>query len=174
MKQSKPHKGIRPTSSRVREALFDILRARIRGAVVLDLYAGTGAVGFEALREGASSVYFVEGSRAASAKIEQYIETKGLSDRASIVMKKAAAFPDWAEDRGLGFDIIFLDPPYHTDETEQILAALGDSSLLNEGGVVIAEHFEKKNLPEVFGTLQKVKDYRYGDTMLSFFEEAQR
>ena len=80
------------------------------------------------------------------------------------------SFIDWAELRGKTFDIVFLDPPYYTDEIMYALDAIGKSPILLQNGIVIAEHFRKKPLPDVFDRLHKIKDHKYGDTVLSYYE----
>ena len=166
----KKQKTLRPTSNKVRGALFNILRAEIGGAVFLDLYAGTGAVGIGALEEGASEVFFVEESRGSAEKLRGLIEKMRLQQRATIVTRKAVPFIEWAELNSAVFDIIFLDPPYHTEEIMNALSAIGSSRILKQDGVVIAEHFVKRHLPDDFNTLHKIKDYHYGDTVLSFYK----
>ncbi len=163
-------KLLRPTTGKVREALFNILRGSIEDSRFLDFYAGTGAVGIEALRQGASDVVFVEADRGHAKDINRLIEKSGLSENAYIVTRKALSFIGWAELNNMTFDIIFLDPPYHTDEILQVLTTLGKSRLLRQDGLVIAEHFKKKQLPESFDSLQKTKDYNYGDTVLTFYK----
>jgi 16S rRNA (guanine(966)-N(2))-methyltransferase RsmD len=169
MKTFKKQKGLRPTTGKVREALFDILREKIENARFLDLYAGTGAVGIDALNEGASDVVFVEESSSYTKKISDLINKYRLTERASVFSKKVISFIERAELNKLSFDIIFLDPPYHTDEIFHTLSAIGRSNILNTDGIVIAEHFTKKQLPDRFDGLQKLKDYFYGDTILSFY-----
>ena len=164
-------KNLRPTSNKVREALFNILREKTFNSVFLDLYAGTGAVGIAALKEGASKVVFVESVRSYACEIEALFEKVDFAGEASIITKKALPFIDWAEAGGLSFDIIFLDPPYHTDEIISALTVIGKSRILANDGIVIAEHFVKKLLPDSFNTLSKIKDYNYGDTVLSFYAE---
>jgi 16S rRNA (guanine(966)-N(2))-methyltransferase RsmD len=163
-------KLLRPTQGKVKEALFDIIRERISDSVFLDLYAGTGAVGIEALLQGASDTIFVEASKRNSQKIIRRIEKFGFSDRADIVAKKVLSFIEWAQLNGLTFDIIFLDPPYNTDEITHVLSAIDGADILKEKGTVIAEHFKKTRLPAVLNRLRMVKDYKYGDTVLSFYE----
>jgi len=170
MKTSKKQNALRPTTGKVREALFDILRGKIENAHFLDLYAGTGAVGIDALSEGAAEVVFVEESKACSKKIGELIIKNRGSDKCTLYNKKVISYIDWTELHDVTFDIIFMDPPYHTDEIVDALAALGTSSLLRKSGLVIAEHFKKKSLPDTFDRLKKVKDYTYGDTILSFYE----
>ncbi len=162
---------IRPTSNKVREALFNILREKIINACFLDLYAGTGAVGIAALKEGASEVVFVESVRSYAVAIEALLKKLDFAGEASTITKKALPYIDWAEAGGVSFDIIFLDPPYHTDEIMSALTVIGKSRILAQDGIVIAEHFVKKLLPDRFNTLSKIKDYNYGDTVLSFYAE---
>lgn len=162
---------IRPTSGKVREALFDILRRKISNAVFLDLYAGTGAVGIDALQKGASKVFFVEESRRCVEVIKELVHKNHLDDNTEIMTRKAIPFIEWADLNRLTFDIIFLDPPYHTDEIINALSAIGTSDILRQEGTVVAEHFTKKQLPAASGSLLHVKDYCYGDTVLSLFEK---
>jgi len=165
---------LRPTTSKVKEALFDILGEEIKGARFLDLYAGTGAIGFEALSRGASEVIFVEENKSHTKKIKQLAEKYEFTEKISIATKKVLPFIRGAEANRLLFDIIFLDPPYHTpDEIIYALSIIGRSHILKQEGVVIAEHFKKRQLPERFDKLQKIKDYKYGDTVLSLYSTAQ-
>ncbi|GBD95494.1 MAG TPA: 16S rRNA (guanine(966)-N(2))-methyltransferase RsmD [Nitrospirae bacterium] len=171
MKTFKKQKTLRPTTGKVREALFDILRGKIENTRFLDLYAGTGAVGIDALNEGAAEVVFVEESKGNAKKISEFMGEKRLSEKTAVITKKVLSFIDRAELNRFSFDIIFLDPPYHTDEIMHVLSAIEKSPLLKQKGIVIAEHFAKKKLPEKFDGLQKVKEYNYGDTVLSFYEK---
>ncbi len=163
-------KSLRPTTGKVREALFNILRDRTDNACFLDLYAGTGAVGIEALKQGASEAVFVEAGGSSYRNIEKLINKFGFSANARIIRKKVLSFIKWAELNHLTFDIIFLDPPYHTDDVINALTAVGISNILKHNGVVIAEHFVKKQLPDEFGRLRKFKEYKYGDSVLSLYK----
>ncbi len=171
MKTHKIQKSLRPTTGKVREALFDILRGKIENARFLDLYAGRGAVGINALNEGAAEVVFVEEIKGYAKKISEFMGKKRVAEKATVITKKVLSFIDRAELNRLTFDIIFLDPPYHTDEIMHVLSAIGKSHILKQNGTVIAEHFTKKQLQDNFDGLQKVKDYNYGDTVLSFYEK---
>lgn len=163
-------KLLRPTTSKVREALFNILRNKIAGAGFLDLYSGTGAVGLEALRQGASEVVFVEAGRIYTQDIRHKVSAPGFEGRAKVVTKKVLLFLRSEELKNIGFDIIFMDPPYHTDEAIEALTAIGKLHLLKHDGVVIAEHFAKRQLPHEAGDLRWEKDYKYGETVLSFYK----
>ncbi len=169
MKRLKQHKGLRPTTGKVREALFNILRGRMEDAAFLDLYAGTGAVGIDALKEGASEVVFVEDCRTYAKKISALIKKPCFHGKTAVIAKSALSFIDWAESRRFTFNIIFLDPPYQTDEIIKALSAIESSHILREDGIVAAEHYSKKELPDKFGRLRKLKGYNYGGTMLSFY-----
>lgn len=161
--------GLRPTSAKVRESVFNILGDRIKDAVFIDLYAGTGAVGIEAMSRGAQTVYFVEASRKSAEAIEETLRGCGCRQRAKIINKKASDFVKGSLIEAKA-DIIFLDPPYHTGEMDEILPLLSDGRLLGDGGVVLAERLSKKRLPEEIGALRLKKSYRYGDTALSLYE----
>lgn len=164
-------KTLRPTTGKVREALFDILRGRIDKTRFLDLYAGTGAIGIDALKEGAAEVVFVESSNESIKKISRLTQKSGFPEKIKVITKRVLPFIEWAEGNGMRFDIIFLDPPYHTDEVLAALSAIGRSHILDKEGVVIAEHFKKRELPGRFGKLYKLRDYRYGDSVLTLYSE---
>ncbi len=161
--------GIRPTSGKVKEALFDIIGERVKGAIFLDLYAGTGAIGIEALSRGGEKAVFVESEPSLRRVIRENVSSLGLGEKADVVGQDAGRFLNYAMKKAERFDIIFLDPPYHTGEMDRIIKILSKGDVLNKGGVVVAEHFKKKSLPEEVGRLRLLKEYRYGDTMLTLF-----
>lgn len=172
---AKVGKGLRPTSAKVREACFDILGAGVKGANFLDLYAGTGTVGFEALSRGSAGVLFVDISDSSIKAIRaqplfaQSPLNRAINGKASTVLKKL--------DRdGETFGIVFVDPPYGSEEIDVVLPILGSGTggLLDEGAVVVVEHFFKRPVPEAAGCLVLRRSYRYGDTMLSFYEATAR
>jgi len=162
---------LRPTSSKVRESIFNIIGERIRESQFIDLYAGTGAVGMEAMSRGAKMVFFAEADGKRAELIRDLLKDCGCFDRAEIIKSKASDFIKNAERDGLKFDIIFLDPPYHSEELEDMLSLLSGGTLLKDDGIVIAEHLSKKKLPDEIGMLIKKKDYKYGDTMLTLFQK---
>jgi 16S rRNA (guanine(966)-N(2))-methyltransferase RsmD len=161
---------LRPTSSKVRESLFNILGPRVKGSVFVDLYAGTGVIGMEAMARDADSVYFVEASRKRAAQIEDTLKDCGCRSKAKILSMKAATFIKKASAEGTKFDIVFLDPPYASGDAEPLLVLLGKGDVLKEGSVVVAEHSSKTGLPDDAGVLSKKKSYRYGDTTLTLME----
>ena len=170
-----PGKGerddLRPTSSKVREALFDILRNDVRGSSFLDLYAGTGAVGFEALSRGAAKTCFVERDRTAAKEISQHISKMGLDAMTEIFTGTAEHFLKRTKVAEVTFDIIFADPPYASDEIEKILPLIDGGNILAPEGCLVAEHHSKKIIHVQCKALRHVKDYKYGDTMLTLYRK---
>lgn len=160
---------LRPTSSKVREAIFDILRDRIIGSTFVDLYAGSGGVGIEALSRGAGCTIFVETNPLRIKIIEQLIDEFGFKNKAIVKRSKAYDFLEKEAKKGGSFDIIFLDPPYQSEELMKVLPLIGKTGLLKPDGLLIAEHFSKKTLPEKIEGLRMVKSYRYGDTSLTLY-----
>jgi len=156
--KSIPGLDTRPTPDRLRVTLFDILTARIRGAVFVDAYAGTGAVGIEALSRGAARCVFIERGKSAVETIRENLHALGLEDRASVVVGKVSAA--LARQRA---DIIFLDPPYEM-ETEYA-AALEQT----DAPLVIVQHAARFDPGDAHGLLRRVRLVRQGDNALSFY-----
>ncbi len=163
--------ALRPTPDRVREALFAILGHRIDGARVLDLFAGSGAVGLEALSRGARTVVFVEMHQPACRLIDKNLWVCGLQERAAVrrgdVLKVLPLLK--MEERRV--DLVFLDPPYQTSLLEEALKQLGDGLLLAPDGQVVAEHFFKRTLGRQYGRLNHVREARFGDVSLAFYKQ---
>lgn len=166
-----PKQKIRPTSTKVREALFDILRNNIRGARFADLYAGTGSVGLEALSRGCSETTFVEDDQFLINALHNNVQKLGYERRVHIAEGKVHKFLERALEKSRTFDIIFLDPPYHSDEIENVLPVIEQGIIVNDKGIVIVEHFFKKTVPDTLNTLKVCRSYRYGDTMLTIYKK---
>ena len=160
---------IRPTSDRLRETLFNILAPRISDARFLDLCAGSGAVGIEALSRGASSVVFVESSRRAVSLIEENLEHCGVADQARIHSRDAVAALKLLANEKAQFDIVYFDPPYESHIYSPVLAFLGRSSLLAEHGVLIVEHRGASLVEPGYGDLRPYREVKQGDSRLTFF-----
>lgn len=157
--------GLRPTSDRLRETLFNILAPRIRGARVLDLYAGTGAVALEALSRGAVHAVCVESNRRAKALIEQNRAHLGEEARCMIVgdgAERALRAPI----HGGPFDVVFLDPPYDAAELDEMITAAAAQRA--EGGILVIEHAARRDPPSGPG-LTLTRTVRAGDSALSFY-----
>ena len=158
--------GLRPTSDKLRETLFNILAPSIEGARVLDAYAGTGASGIEALSRGAASVTFVEHDRRAQALIADNLAHCGVADGYVIIRADMARAIGQLRAAGLTFDIALLDPPYD-QSAEAELAALAD--LLAPAGVAVVEHPRRRRAPEQAAQLRRTREVTSGDSTLSFY-----
>ncbi len=157
--------ALRPTRSLVREALFNIVGAEVEGARMLDIYAGAGAVGFEALSRGAAHVTFIDRQRSAADLIAATVARFGCAERCDLVVADAVA---WLRGRGQqclkSIDICFLDAPYQDDSVVNSLALLGGSP----PPLVVCEHHRDRKIAERIGRLERVRQARYGLTTLSF------
>lgn len=162
---------LRPTSAKVREAIFDILRNDIDGSSVLDLYAGTGTVGLEALSRGAKNAVFVEAVRSRAKEIGVIIDTLNLGSRASLHCEPAELYLKRASLSGESHDIIFIDPPYASGEIDKVLPLIDEYGILNVHGVVVCEHAARVAVPETAGSIRLKKRYKYGDTAIALYRK---
>jgi 16S rRNA (guanine(966)-N(2))-methyltransferase RsmD len=165
----------RPTSDRLRETLFNVLAPRIGGASFLDLFAGSGAVGLEALSRGAALVAFVERAPAALKVLNSNVARLGISSGVPVYAKSVSAFLRSFAKSGPKperYEVVFLDPPY--DAVEEYAIALGllggtAQGILAQGAVVIAEHRRKQQLDEQYGNLKRTRLLEQGDAAMSFY-----
>jgi 16S rRNA (guanine(966)-N(2))-methyltransferase RsmD len=159
-----PGLDVRPTPDRLREALFNVLAPRIEGTLFVDVYAGTGAVGIEALSRGAVRAIFIEQSRAAVNVIRENLRSLGLESRAQVRHGRATAIlPQITEP----MDIVFVDPPYRLEqEYERVLRILGE----RRPGLAIVQHAPRLELAESYGNLKRQRILKQGDNALSFYE----
>ena len=165
---------MRPTSDRVREALFDILGARIMGADFLDAYAGTGAVGIEALSRGAASVAFVEQHPEAGALLRANLDSCGAGGaRVQIVERDLARAIAILEQHRRVFDLLFVDPPYAGGELDRALRLLSRSRLFGNRSILIAEHEARTPAPRHEALIEN-RTASYGRTALTFYTRAPR
>lgn len=163
-------RAVRPTSDRVKEALFNILGARVCGAAVWDLFAGSGAIGIEALSRGASEAIFVEKNRLHLEIIKENLVRTGLAGRARLLGLDVEKALNLLSQEGRQADLIFLDPPYQETNVPQVLQAIEYSHLLREDGLIVLELFVRSRLwPK---EQPQVEQRRYGDTILAFIEAA--
>lgn len=167
---------IRPTSDRLRETLFNVLTAgnshALAGSVWIDLFAGTGAVGIEALSRGAAKAYFVESSKRAADIIQANLGSLGITEGLEILRKETIRAISELDGRSARADYIFLDPPYAMREAyAETLRALGESAI-SRNATVIAEHEKKFDPGERFGNLTRFRTLLQGDAGLSFYRTA--
>ncbi|MDR7417527.1 MAG: 16S rRNA (guanine(966)-N(2))-methyltransferase RsmD [Armatimonadota bacterium] len=157
--------AVRPTAARVRGALYDSLGPSIEGAEVLDLFAGTGALGLEALRRGASRAVFVERDRERCQQIRQSLERAGLLARAQVYADDAVAAVARLGRAGARFDLVVLDPPYGEAWVDRTLAVLVGAGVVRPGGLIVAEgHWRDR--PALPAGVVLAKEARYGETAL--------
>jgi 16S rRNA (guanine(966)-N(2))-methyltransferase RsmD len=160
---------IRPTSDYLKEVIFDILQDLVKGVTFLDLFAGSGNVGIEALSRGAEEVVFVDSSPFSIRLIQDNLQDLGLQDRATLMRTKALTAIRSLKRRGNQFGLIFMDPPYQRSLTVPTLEALCELDLLEKGGMVIAEHFHKEEVPVSLRWLIRNRQIRHGESALSFY-----
>jgi 16S rRNA (guanine(966)-N(2))-methyltransferase RsmD len=165
--------ALRPTSDRLRETLFNILGPAMEGATLVDLYAGTGAVGIEALSRGARLAIFAEQHAPAVALIRRNLESLEIAAQAEVLGMNVLRAIQRMEAGHASAQYIFLDPPYAADvEYQSALEALGNSSVVAADGLVIVEHLKKRRLPQRVGNLQMGRVVQQGDAALSFYKVA--
>ena len=174
--KSPPTLETRPTSDRLRETLFNVLAPRIEGARFLDLCAGSGAIGIEALSRAAAHVTLVDNSRKMGHLIQSNLALCRIREvQAAVVIVDAAEFLRRRLKRsGAPWSLIYFDPPYGDDylPTLQLLGR-NANELLDEGGLLIVEHLHKHDLPDVFGSLRRSRVLKQGDSALSFYEKGE-
>ena len=160
--------SIRPTSDRVKESLFNILGSEVEGKVVLDLFAGTGNLGIEALSRGAKRVIFVEKGRQAVRLIQTNFNQFGLADRSEILPKDANRAIGILKQRGECFDLIFMDPPYEKGLIQRTLMKLSTHPIYHGDSILVIEHNRREPLPGILEGWHLIRQQKIGDTLLSF------
>src|SRR2546428_11503122 len=167
---------IRPTSDRLRETLFSVITAgnpeALKGSVWLDLYAGTGAVGIEALSRGAGMVFFVESSPTTAGLIAQNLRSLGLQTGVRILRQEVARALRTLEAESITADFVFIDPPYQLENAyRETLSLLSKSKLLGADAVIVAEHQKKFDLEDDLLSLHRYRKLEQGDSVLSFYRK---
>lgn len=158
--------GLRPSSDSLRETLFNVIAPRVPGANLLDGFAGTGAIGIEALSRGAASVTFVDDDRRAIALVGENVRRCGVAERCVIIRGRLTEVS-----RRLTlapFDLILLDPPYDEKDLSAVLEAA--AGVLSDGGLVVLEHARRREAPESAGNLTRTRSLVSGDSALAFYE----
>ena len=168
-----PFKGldIRPTPDQVREAIFSIIGQNLTGKIVLDLFAGTGVLGLEALSRGAARALFIDRARRSIGLTRRNIQICGFTDRSLVMMRDLTkGLPPLESLGGQPFDIIFLDPPYRQNMAPKCLSSLVKGKILANGGIVIVETHKTEYLSQELCGLVLVDSRTYGDTRINFYE----
>lgn len=156
--------AVRPTPERVKEAMFSIVQFQIEGRRVLDLFAGSGQLGIEALSRGARQAVFVDASKSSAAVVQKNLESTALSDSAVVKQMDYAAF---LLRNGEPFDLAFLDPPYRTGLLQKALPMTAEE--MNRGGAIICENPADEEMPEAAGSFMRTRSYRYGKIVLTLY-----
>ena len=160
----------RPTSDRVKEAIFSVIQFEVEGSRFLDLFGGSGQMGIEALSRGAKSAVFVDGRREACRLIQDNLKLTRLQDKATVVQSDYLSYLSRCRET---FDIIFLDPPYAEVFLENSLRKISEIDILSSRGIIICERPAEKLLDFEVPGFQRGKDYRYGNTWVTIFRKVQ-
>ena len=168
--KARTRQGLRPTSSRAKTAIFNILPHDLSGLKALDLFAGSGALGLEALSRGAALAVFVDAGREAFRLIQDNLRALDFRDRGQLVSKKVGPALEELGEHEARFDLIFMDPPYDQGLVGKTLAQVARSGALAPGGLVVVEHSGREMPAEKYPPLQLSDQRRYGDSWISFFQ----
>ena len=164
-----PKSGLRPTQERVKKSFFDILGDRVKEAFVLDLFAGTGNLGIEALSRGASRATFVEWETTSVRFLRENLNRLRLSGRTDVLQENCFKAIHRLFRQGAKFDLGFVDPPYNIEVTTKFLRSLGRCDILNPSAILVVRHPKQQCLLEEEGLLHLLRQERYGVTMVSFY-----
>jgi 16S rRNA (guanine966-N2)-methyltransferase len=162
--------NIRPTADLVRESIFNILADRVEGAVVLDLFAGTGSLGIEALSRGAVSATFIDNARQAIETVSKNIGACQLVEKSHVFKKDILRGLGFLKKTGQMFDLVFMDPPYKKDCILETLGLLEQCACVPVNTCVIAEHSAGENLPDEVARFRRSDKRKYGNTLVSFYD----
>lgn len=167
----KSPKGLetRPTTDRVKESIFSMIHSYIVDSIGLDLFAGTGALGIEALSRGAEKVYFVDSNKNSIKVVEENIAYTGFKQESIVLFRQAQrAISEFSSNKNK-FDVIFMDPPYLKGFIVPCINFIDTGEILNNEGIIVVEHDIKDLLPDYIGRLIKIKDKKYGNTRITIY-----
>jgi len=161
-----PGLDTRPTTDKVKESIFNIVQFDVEGRRVLDLFAGTGQLGIEALSRGAEKCVFVDQSRAAAKVVAENLESTGFANSARVVQGDALSFLASCREK---FGLAFLDPPYDGELLEKALFRMAEIDIMTENGIIVCESRVEKVLPDLPAPYEKGREYRYGKIKLTLY-----
>ncbi|MEL4860021.1 16S rRNA (guanine(966)-N(2))-methyltransferase RsmD [Pseudoflavonifractor phocaeensis] len=161
-----PGLDTRPTTDKVKESIFNIVQFDVEGRRVLDLFAGTGQLGIEALSRGAERCVFVDASKEAARIIKENASLTGFADRARVTQGDAMSFLTSCREK---FGLAFLDPPYASDLLDQALERMAAIDIMTENGIIVCESALEKVLPDLSGPYERGREYRYGKIKLTLY-----
>lgn len=159
---------VRPTTDKVKEAVFSMVAGYLPGSVVVDLFAGTGNLGLEAISRGAARAYFVDKDRTSISMVRENVKHCKVEDRSVILWSDFKSVFKKINDK---VDVIFLDPPYSAGYMEECFSIIAESEILEEGGIIVAEHSSAETLPEEMSGMVLIKSKRYGKISVSIYEK---
>ncbi|MFB3897581.1 MAG: 16S rRNA (guanine(966)-N(2))-methyltransferase RsmD [bacterium] len=170
---------VRPTSDRVKESVFSILGETVINARILDIFAGTGNLGLEALSRGAQFAVFIDNDSRSIKVIQENIVALGFESTTQVIKGEVLTVLDKIEKSEVrsqksektAFDLVFLDPPYLKELEVPTIAALIESNLLNEKAIVVVEHHKKTEMPEIIRNITRFRQQKYGDTIITFYQK---
>ncbi len=165
-----PGNSTRPTTDKIKEAIFNIIKPFVDGGSVLDLYAGTGGLGIEALSRGMSKAIFVDKDRKCVEIIKNNIDLCNFSEITEIYRNDSIRALNILIKRGIQFELIFIDPPYKMNNYEVVLKSLSDNNMISNQGIVVVEHDVKISLPSKIGVLTLIKNVDYGNTGVTIYK----
>ncbi|MGE4483590.1 MAG: 16S rRNA (guanine(966)-N(2))-methyltransferase RsmD [Oscillospiraceae bacterium] len=158
---------IRPTTDRVKEAVFNIIQFDIEGRRVLDMFAGTGQLGIEALSRGAASAVFVDRDQTAVKLVRENLKSTELEANASVINGDGIEYLK----RGGKFDLVFMDPPYDTDLLDRSILVANEFDILKDNGIIVCESKAEKPMPELLAPYRKLREYRYGKIKITTYSK---
>lgn len=161
--------GIRPTMDKVKESIFAMINEYLDDSVCLDLFAGTGSLGIEALSNGSKHVYFVDEMKSAINVIKSNVEKVKCENSATIILSDYTSSLKKISDNNIKFDIIFIDPPYGKIKIKTVINKILEKNLLNDGGIIVCE-YEDEDLEEKYASLNLIKYRKYGKTYISIYK----
>ncbi|QEK12009.1 16S rRNA (guanine(966)-N(2))-methyltransferase RsmD [Crassaminicella thermophila] len=169
----KAPKGLdtRPTTDRVKEAIFSMINPYIMDSIILDLFAGTGSLGIEALSRGAEKAYFVDNNKNSIKIIKENVEHTGVKEKSTILFGDVQKLIKELASNRIRFDIIFMDPPYLKGLIIPSIDIIDAENVLNKEGIIVVEHDFKDILPKCVGRFIKLKEKKYGKTLISIYSE---
>mgnify|MGYP006282976141 CR=1 FL=1 len=167
-------KKIRPMRQVVRRAMFDTLRNVVEGSTFLDLFAGTGSVGLEALSQGAESVTFVDNLHQAIQLINKNLEKLGFRNQASVLEMEVSRALDYLAGKDFTFDLVFVGPPYGEGLSKETLKLLSEKNIVRSNGIVVTEMFKKNELPAACLDFERIQTKNYGQSKLLFYRRTPR
>lgn len=165
-------RDVRPTSQKVRKAIFDVLSGEVEGKKVLDLFSGSGAIGFEALSAGAAHITFVEKNKLSIKVIRENALFLDVESKCSVIARDALESLDSFNTQGFQYDLVFADPPYAGGWAKKCLLKISACDILIGPAIVVIEHYKKDQLPSITGNLKLWQLKNYGDTLVSFYTHA--